>query len=359
MFKEITVNNKIIGHNRPTYIIAEIGINHNGSMEIAKQLISESAKAGVDAVKFQKRTAKSIMVENNINKNPIGYLSKSVNDISTDQPKYGSWSYPDLRVELSEDNFKELQQYSQNLNVEFFASPWDEESLDFLLSIKVNLLKIPSVEITNHQFLEKFSKTNLPIILSTGTANMENIDKALEILSRGNSEIMLLQCTSAYPSVYNEIDLNVISTFLEKYDNIIGYSGHEPGIHIPVASVAMGARIVEKHVTLNKKMNGTDHAASIDMNELKEMVRCIREVEMAFGSKIKKKYSSENPLINVLGKCLVTTRKIQAGTIITEDMITTKGPFVGIPAANYYDIIGKKILKNKEQDQTLVEEDIQ
>ena len=154
MSQEIIVNKKSIGHNLPTYIIAEIGINHNGNMQIAKQLIEDSAKAGVDAVKFQKRTAASIMLESKINKNPIGYLSKSVDDISTDQPKYGSWSYPDLRVELTEENFKELQQFSNKCDVEFFASPWDEESLDFLLSMNLSILKIPSVEITNYHFLE-------------------------------------------------------------------------------------------------------------------------------------------------------------------------------------------------------------
>ena len=357
MKKEIKVSDRIIGNNHPTYIIAEIGINHNGSMEIAKQLIKESAKAGVDAVKFQKRNASSIMIKDNINSNPIGYLSQCVDDISTDQPEYGSWSYPDLRVELSEENFRDLQQFSEENSVEFFASPWDEESLDFLLELNLNILKIPSVEITNYEFLEKFSKTNLPIILSTGTALMEDIDKALEILSKGNSEIMILQCTSAYPSKFDEIDLNVIKTFIKKYDNVIGYSGHEPGVHIPIAAVSMGARLVEKHVTLNKKMNGTDHAASIDMDELSEMVKCIREVEVAFGSSEKRKFESENPLINVLGKSLVTTQDIKSGAVIDESMLTTKGPFEGIPASEYYNVIGKKLKNEKKADQILFIED--
>ena len=155
--KEIVVGDRIIGNHHPTYIIAEIGINHNGSMDIAKQLIIESAKAGVDAVKFQKRNASSIMIENKINSDPIGYLSKSVDDISTDQPEYGSWSYPDLRVELSKENFKDLQKISKDNNVEFFASPWDEESLDFLLELNLNILKIPSVEITNYDKIYMWS----------------------------------------------------------------------------------------------------------------------------------------------------------------------------------------------------------
>ena len=260
-------------------------------------------------------------------------------------------------VELSEENFRDLQQFSEEHNVEFFASPWDEESLDFLLELNLNILKIPSVEITNYEFLEKFSKTNLPIILSTGTALMKDIDKALEILSKGNSDIMILQCTSAYPSKFDEIDLNVIKTFIKKYDNVIGYSGHEPGVHIPIAAVSMGARLVEKHVTLNKKMNGTDHAASIDMDELEEMVKCIREVEVAFGSSEKRKFESENSLINVLGKSLVTTQDIKSGAVIDESMLTTKGPFEGIPASEYYNVIGKKLKNEKKADQILFIED--
>lgn len=357
MNREIKVGNSIIGHNHPTYIIAEIGINHNGSMDIAEQLIVESAKAGADAVKFQKRNAESIMIKERINSNPIGYLSSSVDDISTDQPEYGSWSYPDSRVELTKENFIELQRISKDNNVEFFASPWDEESLDFLLELDLNILKIPSVEITNYEFLEKFSKTNLPIILSTGTALMEDVNKALEILNKGGSEIIILQCTSAYPSTFSEIDLNVIKTFKDSFDNIIGYSGHEPGVHIPVAAVSMGARIIEKHVTLSKEMNGTDHAASIDMSELKEMVNCIRETETAFGSYEKRKFESENPLINVLGKSLVAIKDIKAGSVIDQSMITAKGPFEGIPASKYYDVIGKKIVNDKKADQLLFEED--
>ncbi len=357
MSKKIIVGNKAIGKNCPTYIIAEIGINHNGSFELAKQLIEESAAAGADAVKFQKRDAESIMIKSRLNENPVGYLSKSVDDISTDQPEYGNWSYPDHRVELTKKNFIDLKKVADDEGIEFFASPWDEPSLDFLLEMDLNILKIPSVEITNLPFLEAFSKTNVPIILSTGTANMSDVEKAVGILSKSKSEIILLQCTSAYPSEFKDIDLNVIQTFLQKFDNIIGYSGHEPGVHIPVAAIAMGARVIEKHVTLNKKMNGTDHAASIDMQELNLMVKSIREVEQAFGSFEKRKFESENPLIGVLGKSLVTTKAIKSGSILGKDMVTTKGPFEGIPASEYDHYLGKTLKIDKDQDEILLPED--
>ena len=276
MKNKITLKSKKnIGVGCPAYIIAEIGINHNGSFDLAKKLILESAKAGVDAVKFQKRDASSIMIKEKINNNPIGYLSKNETDISKDQPKYGSWSYPDIRVELKESDFIELKKIADNNNVDFFASPWDEKSLNFLINMNVPLLKIPSVEIKNYSFLEKFSKKKIPIILSTGTANQKEVDIALKILSKNNKELILLQCTSAYPSKFNEIDLNVIKTFQSKYKCPIGFSGHEPGINVAMAAIAIGAKVVEKHVTLNKNMNGTDHLASIDMMELKKMVQGI------------------------------------------------------------------------------------
>ena len=151
--------------------------------------------------------------------------------------------------------------------------------------------------------------------------------------------------------------LNVIKTFQKKYKYPIGYSGHEPGFHVPLAAVAIGAKVIEKHVTLNKKMNGTDHAASIDMSELSEMVQCIREVEEAFGSSQKRKFESENPLINVLGKSLVANKDIQSGEVIDASMLTTKGPFEGIPASEYYNVIGKQIKNAKKADQILLKED--
>lgn len=357
MNTEITVGKRAIGKNCPTYVIAEIGINHNGSFELAKKLIKESAAAGADAVKFQKRDAESIMIKSKLNPSPVGYLSKSVDDISTDQPEYGNWSYPDHRVELTKENFIDLKTIADDEGVEFFASPWDEPSLDFLLEMNLNILKIPSVEITNLPFLEAFSKTDLPIILSTGTANMKDVEKAINVLSKGKSEIMLLQCTSAYPSEFKDIDLNVIKTYLEKFENIIGYSGHEPGFHIPVAAVAMGARIIEKHVTLNKEMNGTDHAASIDMQELQIMIKSIREVEQALGSSEKRKFESENPLIGVLGKSLVSKKAIKSGSILKKDMVTTKGPFQGIPASEYDLYMGKRLNTDKGPDETLFPED--
>jgi len=358
MQKEIKINNKIISENSKTYIIAEIGINHNGKFDLAKKLIIESAKAGADAVKFQKRDAESIMVKKNINKNPKGYLSSNEDDISTDQPEYGSWSYPDIRLELTEEEYAKLKKIAENERVHFFASPWDEKSLNFLFELGVPILKIPSVEIKNYEFLEKFSKVNVPIILSTGTANEQEIDYAFNLLKKNNDKIILLQCTSSYPSKFDEIDLNVIKSFKKKYNCIVGFSGHEPGINVAIAAAALGAKVIEKHVTLNKKMNGTDHLASIDMKELKMMVDGIRQIEVALGQKTKTRYKSENVLVSILGKSLATKRAIKSGTKITKDDLITKGPATGISANKFYEVLGKKILKDKESDEIIFPNEI-
>ncbi len=358
METNIETDNKTISDKSPTYIIAEIGINHNGRYDLAEKLIIESAKAGVDAVKFQKRDAKSIMINENINPNPKGYLSKSETDISTDQPEYGSWSYPDTRLELSEEDYKNLKKVADKLKVDFFASPWDEKSLNFLIKLGISIIKIPSVEITNYDYLEKFAKTKLPIILSTGTANEKEVDEALNLLSKNNKKIILLQCTSAYPSKFEEIDLNVIQTYKEKYKCIVGFSGHEPGINVAVAASAIGAKVIEKHVTLNKNMNGTDHLASIDMEELKEMVNGIRQIEKALGSNKKKKYKSEEVLVSILGKSLATKHPLKAGSILKKDDLITKGPPSGISSRNFYNVIGKKLLKDKNGDEILFPADI-
>ena len=319
MNKQIKTDNFSIGKGTKTYVIAEIGINHNGKYDLAEKLIVESAKAGVNAVKFQKRDASSIMIKKNINKNPIGYLSSNENDISKEQPKYGSWSYPDIRLELSEDEYYKLQKVAKNEGVDFFASPWDEKSLDFLVELNVPIMKIPSVEIKNYELLEKYSKCEIPLILSTGAANEDEVDVAFNLIKKNTKDLILLQCTSSYPSKFSEIDLKVIGTFKKKYNCIVGFSGHEPGINVAISAAAMGAKVIEKHVTLNKKMNGTDHLASIDMHEVKQMVEGIRQIEQAVGNENKTKYKSEDVLISILGKSLVTKKSMKAGKIIEKE----------------------------------------
>ena len=358
MKKKIETHNFTISEDRPTYVIAEIGINHNGKFDLAEKLIVKSAKAGVNAVKFQKRDANSIMIKEKINLNPVGYLSKNEKNISKDQPDYGNWSYPDIRLELTDNDYYKLQKVAKNEGVDFFASPWDEKSLKLLIELKVPIIKIPSVEIKNYQLLEKFSKSKIPLILSTGTANQQEVDTTVNLLKKNTNDIILLQCTSSYPSKFNEIDLKVIDTFKKKYNCIVGFSGHEPGINVAVSAAALGAKVIEKHVTLNKKMNGTDHLASIDMEELKNMVEGIRQVEKALGTEKKRNYKSESVLVSILGKSLVVKKSLKAGTVIKKEDLTAKGPATGISSKLYYKVIGKKLAKDKNADEILFPKDI-
>ena len=190
--------------------------------------------------------------------------------------------------------------------------------------INVPLIKIPSVEIKNFELLEKYSKCGKPIILSTGTASEADINSALKILNENTKDIILLQCTSSYPSKFNEIDLKVINTFKDTYNCLVGFSGHEPGINVAVGAVALGAKVIEKHVTLNKNMNGTDHLASIDMIELQKMVKAIREIELALGTNKKTKYKSEDVLVSILGKSLVAKNGLKSGNVIKKKIYLLK-----------------------------------
>ena len=356
--KEIKLPNRTIGKGHPTYIIAEIGINHNGSVELAKELVRASAEAGCDAVKFQKRDAPSIMVASKINKNPIGRLSKSADDIVEEGPAFGQWSYPDIRLELPDEAWTELKSYSQEQGVDFFASPWDRPSVEFLLKLGVSLLKVPSVELRNREFLEDVASAGLPLIVSTGTSTIEDVDRAMKILGDKGAQVCLLQCTSAYPSKMEEIDLNVIKTLEERYDVPVGYSGHESGIHVAVAAVALGACVIERHVTLDRRMNGPDHAASLNMDEVAAMVSQIRDIEIAMGSPSKKHYESEKPLENVLGKSVVTRTKVAKGTVLSREHLTAKGPATGIPIADLDRVIGKRVVKDVDADSLLMPEHI-
>lgn len=343
-----------IGEGQPTYVIAEIGINHNGFLNIAKELIVKSAEAGADAVKFQKRDAASVMIASKINKNPVGRLSKTPDDIVTGAPAFGGWSYPDSRLELTDADYRELKKLADKLTIDFVASPWDEKSTDFLVRLGVPFLKIPSVEVKNPAYLEYVAKKKTPLIMSTGTADIKEIDRAVALVLKYNKNLCLLQCTSAYPSRFDQIDLRVIETLRNRYHLPVGYSGHESGTHISTAAVALGACVIERHVTLDRKMSGPDHSASLEMNELKEMVRQIREVELALGTSEKKHYTTEDPLVRALGKSVVSAVRIPAQTVITRTMLVAKGPSTGIPASQLLRLVGKKATREIPADTLIV-----
>jgi N-acetylneuraminate synthase len=275
----VKVGDRLVGPGQPVYIIAEIGINHNGDMKIAKDLIEMSAKAGVDAVKFQKRT-------------PELCVPQDQRNVMRETP-WGTMTYMDYRykVEFEEKEYKELADYAASFNVQLFASPWDVVSVDFLAKMNHPVIKIASASITDMELLKKVADSGLPIIMSTGMSTIEQIDAAVAVLPK--ERLLIAHATSAYPCDVDELNLKMIPVLAEKYQVPIGYSGHETGLQSTVAAIALGATFIERHVTLDRAMWGSDQAASVEPAGLQRLVRDIRVVERALGDGVKKVYESE------------------------------------------------------------------
>ena len=345
---DLKLGKRTVGPATPTFIIAEIGINHQGDLAIAKELITKAKECGADAVKFQKRTISRILTKEGLempydNRNSFGKT-------------YGEHKYA---LELSEDDYKTLLAFSQNLDVEFSASGWDEESIDFLDKLGVSFFKMASADLTNFPLLEHAAKKGKPMILSTGMADMEIVKSAVELVSKFNTQIGILQCTSTYPAKFEEINLNVLHTYQNEFPNsVIGYSGHEHGIAIPIAAVALGARIVERHFTLDRTMKGGDHSASLEPQGFAKMVRDIHHIENAMGVFEKEVQKSELPVFKKLAKSIVSNMDIKAGVPITRDMLTTKGPGTGINPMKMAAVIGKSVKEFIPIDSVIKEEDI-
>ncbi len=277
--KPVKIGNKLVGPENPCYVIAEIGINHNGDFEIAKQLIQMSTEAGCDAVKFQKRT-------------PELCVPLDQRNVMRETP-WGQMTYMDYRykVEFDEKQYQELADFAAKFDVHLFASPWDVESVDFLVKMKHPVIKIPSASITDIELLEKIASTGLPVIMSTGMSTMDQIDKAVSVLNKEN--LLIAHSTSAYPCDPAELNLKMIPVLQDRYQVPIGYSGHETGLQTTVAAVTLGACFVERHVTLDRAMWGSDQSASVEPPGVQRLVRDIRTVESALGDGIKKVYESE------------------------------------------------------------------
>ena len=344
----IQLGKKIAGADQPVYIIAEIGINHQGDVEIAKKLINEAAAAGADAVKFQKRSIKRILTQAGLempyeNRNSFGKT-------------YGEHK---RALELSEQDYHVLFTHANAQNVDFIASGWDEESIDFLDELGVPFFKMASADLTNLPLLIHTAAKGKPMVLSTGMADMEMVRTAYGAVTALNSQVAILQCTSTYPSVFEEINLEVINTFRKAFpEAVIGYSGHELGIAITEAAVAMGAKIVERHFTLDRTMKGGDHAASLEPGGFGKLVRDIRHIEAAHGSGTKKVQESELPIFKKLAKSIVSISEIKAGTILSREMLTTKGPGNGISPTRMDDLIGKSVKHTIQADVVLKDADI-
>lgn len=327
-----------------TYIIAEAGVNHNGDFELAKMMILEGKKAGVDAVKFQTFKAGNL-VSSNAKK--ADYQMKSTDNKESQQDML-------KKLELSFREFCLLKEYAAELNIDFISTPFDEESVDFLNSLNMPFWKIPSGEITNLPYLLKIAKTKKPIILSTGMCTLQEIEEALNIFGDYNREdITVLHCNTEYPTPFKDVNLNAMKTLEKKFHVKVGYSDHTQGIEVPVAAVALGAVVIEKHFTLDKNMPGPDHKASLEPDELKEMVKAIRNIETALGNGEKHPSESEKKNIAVARKSIVAKKDIKKGDIFTEENITTKRPGNGISPMEWFRVLGRKAKKDFQKDELI------
>ncbi|MGB2965422.1 MAG: N-acetylneuraminate synthase family protein [Anaerolineales bacterium] len=286
MKREVKLGNRRVGDNHPVYIIAEIGINHNGDLGVAKQLIDAAVEAGCDAVKFQKRTPKLCVPSEQRDKmrhTPWGYIS-----------------YMEYRekVEFGKDQFSEIADYCQEKKIDWMASAWDEPSVDFLEQFDPVLHKAPSASLTDKALLSKMRQQNRPLMLSTGMSEMDQITAAVDLI--GTEDLILAHCTSTYPCPPEELNLKMIETLRKMYPCPIGYSGHEVGLPTTIAAVTLGASVIERHITLDRAMWGSDQAASVEPGGLRKLVKYIRVVENALGDGVKTVYDSERPSLEKL-----------------------------------------------------------
>lgn len=345
MVTTVKILNREIGAGHPAYIIAEVGINHNGDVEIAKKLIDVASDAGADAVKFQKRTTRDILVRS--------ALDRPYESENAFAPTYGA--HRD-KLELDRDAYVELFAHASTKGIHFFASVWDPKSADFMDELGSPAFKISSADLTNLPLLEHVAKKSKPMIVSTGMSTMDEVEEAVETIRRNNDQLILMHCVSTYPCENSEANLKVIQVLREKFGVPVGYSGHDRGIALPVAAVAMGANLVEKHITLDRAMKGSDHSASLEPEGLKRVVRYIRNAEAAFGDGAKKILPSELPVRHKLAKSIATARAIPQGAVISADMLTVKGPGHGIRPRLLVQLIGRVAQQSLEED-ILVPED--
>jgi N-acetylneuraminate synthase len=287
MPREVKLGNRWVGDGHPTYIVAEIGINHNGDLEIAKAMIDAAVHAGVDAVKFQKRTPEICTPpeqQKQMRETPWGYIT------------YLEYRY---KVEFGLEEYREIDRYCKEKGIPWFASVWDEPSVDFMEQFETPAYKIPSAALTDHNLLRYVRRTGRPIILSTGMSTMDQIRRAVDVL--GTENLILTHCTSTYPCEPEELNLRMIQTLRNEFPEVpIGYSGHEVGLVTSVVAVALGACLVERHLTLDRAMWGSDQAASVEPGGFERLVKYIRVTEVALGDGIKRVYESEKPSLRKL-----------------------------------------------------------
>jgi N-acetylneuraminate synthase len=335
------ISGRSIGHDEPVYFIAEAGINHNGSFQIAKDLIDLAADAEADAVKFQKRVLKETYVEDIVEDPAIAEMGVEYTVSNL------------IDVELTDTEFRKLADYAKEQSIEFLCSPWDVESVEFLESLDIPAYKIGSPDMTNFVLLERIIETGKPVFLSTGMANEDEIDRTVDFLVDRDADFALLHCRSTYPAPFHNLNMQFMKKMIGQYDVPIGYSGHERGISVSIAAAAKGACILERHFTLDRTMEGPDHAASLAPPGIKRLIRDIRKVEESQGTDVRYMTRGEYNNRVALGKSLVATEPIQSGETVDREQLTAKSPAKGISPQHLYDVVGRESITDIDADRIL------
>ena len=326
------------------FVIAEAGVNHNGSLELAKQLVDAVKESGADCVKFQTFISKNV-VSKNAKKADYQKQRTNAEETQLDMLK---------KLELSFDEFVELSQYCTEKEIEFLSTAFDFESIEFLNGLGMSRWKIPSGDITNLPYLIKIAQLNMPVILSTGMSTMDDIRNAVAALKEnGAGDITVLHCTTEYPTPYSDVNLNAMLSIKKEFNVNVGYSDHTKGIEVPIAAVALGAKVIEKHFTLDRNMEGPDHKASLEPSELKAMVDAIRNIEVALGDGKKLPAESEKKNMVVARKSIIAKRNISKGEIFSEDNLSVKRPGEGISPMMWFDVLGKVAIRDFKEDELI------
>ena len=325
-------------------IIAEAGVNHNGDLNLAKELALKAKEAGADIIKYQTFVPENIVTgtaeKAGYQKETTGAQESQLNMLR--------------KLALTNESFTELKAYCEQIGIRFLSTPFDLESIEFLHELGCDLWKIPSGEITNLPYLRRIASFGQPIIMSTGMATTDEIREAVQVLKQnGAGEITLLHCTTAYPAPYDQINLKAMLTLAAEFNVPVGYSDHSQGISVPCAAAALGATVLEKHFTLDKNMEGPDHKASLEPDELKEMVDSVRIIERALGDGNKKPTELEMENRKAARKSIVARRFIKKGEILTEDNITTKRPGTGLSPMLWDTVIGMPANKDYKEDEQI------
>lgn len=329
-----------------TFIIAEAGVNHNGQLDLAYKLVDEAVKAGADAVKFQTAVPELVMTE---------YATKAEYQI-TNTGEAGSQIEMAKKIHLKLDAYKGLKEYCEKNNIIFLSTPFDMKSLELLLSFNMPYMKVPSGEITNYPYLKRIGEQNMNVIISTGMSTLDDVRECLDlIISSGTdkNKITLLHCTTEYPAPLQDVNLKAMLTLKDTFGVNVGYSDHTKGIEISIAAAAMGATVIEKHFTLDKNMEGPDHVASLEPNELAEMVRCIRNVDLAMGDGVKQIVSSEEKNIVIARKSILAAHDINEGEIFTDENLIVKRPGNGINPMRWNEVVGRKAKRKFSKDELI------